>query len=46
MYDIALDGYAPPLEPPDGYYFLTDSQVADLAEREAEEEREDEQYGE
>ena len=22
MYDIALDGYGPPLEPPDDYYFL------------------------
>ena len=22
MYDVALDGYAPPLEPPDDYYFL------------------------
>ena len=37
MYDLALDGYGPPLEPPDGYYFLTDSKMA---------EREDEQYGE
>lgn len=46
MYDLSLDGYGPALEPPDGYYFLTDSQMADLAEREAEEEREDEQYGE
>ncbi len=23
LYDLALDGYGPPLEPPDGYYFLT-----------------------
>lgn len=46
MYDLALDGYGPPLEPPDGYYFLTDSQMAELAEREAEEEQEDEQFGE
>lgn len=23
MYDLALDGYGPPLEPPDDYYFLT-----------------------
>jgi len=22
MYDLALDGYGPPLEPPDNYYFL------------------------
>lgn len=22
MYDLALDSYGPPLEPPDGYYFL------------------------
>lgn len=22
MYDIALDGYGPTLEPPDDYYFL------------------------
>lgn len=22
MYDVALDGYAPALEPPDDYYFL------------------------
>lgn len=22
MYDLALDGYGPPLEPPDDYYFL------------------------
>lgn len=22
MYDVALDGYGPPLEPPDDYYFL------------------------
>lgn len=22
MYDLALDGYDPPLEPPDDYYFL------------------------
>lgn len=43
MYNLALDGHGPPLEPPDGYYFLTDSK---MAEREAEEEREDEQYGE
>ena len=28
MYDIALDGYAPPMEPPDGYYFMTDAQMA------------------
>ena len=21
MYDLALDGYGPPLEPPDDYYF-------------------------
>ena len=46
MYDLALDSYGPPLEPPDGYYFLTDAQMTDLAEREAEEEQEDEQYGE
>ena len=26
MYDLALDGYGPPLEPPDGYYFLTNEQ--------------------
>lgn len=24
MYDLALDGYAPPLEPPDDYYFCSD----------------------
>lgn len=46
MYDLALDSYGPPLEPPDGYYFLTDAQMAELADREAEEEQEDEQYGE
>lgn len=28
MYDLALDGYGPPLEPPDGYYFLTNEQPA------------------
>lgn len=22
MYDLALDSYGPPLEPPDDYYFL------------------------
>lgn len=22
MYDVALDGYGPPLVPPDDYYFL------------------------
>lgn len=22
MYDLALEGYGPPLEPPDDYYFL------------------------
>lgn len=22
MYDLVLDGYGPPLEPPDDYYFL------------------------
>lgn len=22
MYNLALDGYGPPLEPPDDYYFL------------------------
>lgn len=22
MHDLALDGYGPPLEPPDDYYFL------------------------
>lgn len=22
MYDLTLDGYGPPLEPPDDYYFL------------------------
>lgn len=42
MYDLALDSYGPPLGPPDGYYFLTDAQMAELAEREAEEEQEDE----
>lgn len=46
MYDLALDGYGQPLEPPDGYYFLTDVHMAELAEREAEEEQEDEQRGE
>jgi hypothetical protein len=46
MYDLALDGYGPPLEPPDGYYFLTDAQMAEQADREAEEEQEDEQLGE
>ena len=45
MYDLALDGYGPPLEPPDGYYFLTNAQMAEQAEREAEE-QEDEQHGE
>lgn len=46
MYDLALDGYGPPLETPDGYYFLTDAQMAEQADREAEEEQEDEQLGE
>lgn len=23
MYDLALDSYGPPLEPPDDYYFLS-----------------------
>lgn len=46
MYDLALDGYGPPLEPPDGYYFLTDAHMAEQAERGAEEEQEDEQLGE
>lgn len=45
MYDLALDGYGPPLEPPDGYYFLTNAQMAEQAEQEAAE-QEDEQYGE
>lgn len=45
MYDLALDGYGPPLELPDGYYFLTNAQMAEQAEREAAE-QEDEQYGE
>ena len=45
MYDLALDGYGPPLEPLDGYYFLTNAQMAEQAEREAAE-QEDEQYGE
>lgn len=45
MYDLALDGYGPPLEPPEGYYFMTNAQMAELAEREAAE-QEDEQYGE
>ena len=45
MYDLALDGYGPPLEPPDGYYFLPNAQMAEQAEREAAE-QEDEQYGE
>ena len=39
MYDIALDGYAPPMEPPDGYYFMTDAQMAEAAELEAENEK-------
>lgn len=42
MYCLDLDRYGPPMEPPDGYYFLTDAQMAELAEREAEEEQEDE----
>ena len=45
MYDLALDGYGPPLEPPEGYYFMTNTQMAEQAEREAAE-QEDEQYGE
>lgn len=46
MYNLALDGYGPPLEPPDGYYyFMTNAQMAEQAEREATE-QEDEQYGE
>lgn len=24
IYDLALDGYGPPLEPPDDYYFTED----------------------
>lgn len=39
MYDIALDGYAPPMELPDGYYFMTDAQMAEAAELEAENEK-------
>lgn len=45
MYDLALDGYGPPLEPPEGCYFMTNAQMAEQAEREAAE-QENEQYGE
>ena len=45
MDNVALDGYGPPMEPPEGYYFMTNAQMAEQAEREAAE-QEDEQYGE
>lgn len=45
MYDLALDGYGPPMEPPEGYYFMTNAQMAEQAELEVAE-QEDEQYGE
>ena len=41
MYSVALDGFGPSLEPPDGYYFMTDAQMAEEAEREAVENKED-----
>lgn len=37
MYSVGLDAYGPPMEPPEGYYFMTDAQMAEEAEREAEE---------
>jgi hypothetical protein len=39
MYDLALDGYVPSLEPPEGYYFMTNAQMAEAAELEAEQEK-------
>ena len=48
MYDVALDGYGPPMEPPYGFYFLTAEQMAEMGEkaerraRESEEEYDDE----
>lgn len=41
MYDLALDGYGPPLEPPDGYYFLTDAQMSEQAEWKAAEQEDE-----
>lgn len=41
MYDLALDGYGPPLEPPDGYYFLTDAKMPEQAERKAAEQEDE-----
>ena len=43
MYGLALDGYGPPLEPPDGYYFLTNEQQA--AQEAAEQEKDEADEG-
>lgn len=37
MYDLALDGYGPPLEPPDNYYFLPREQEAEQEDPENDE---------
>jgi len=37
MYDLALDGYGPPLEPPDNYYFLSREQEAEQEDPENDE---------
>ncbi|MFR4644266.1 MAG: hypothetical protein ACLT8U_00430 [Faecalibacterium sp.] len=37
MYDLALDGYGPPLEPPDNYYFLPREQEAEQKDPENDE---------
>lgn len=29
LYDVALDGYGPPLEPPDDYYFAPEEDADD-----------------
>ncbi len=29
MYSLDLDRYGPPLEPPEGYYFLTNEQMSE-----------------
>lgn len=41
MHSVALDGLGPSLEPPEGYYFMTDAQMAEEAEHEAMESKED-----
>lgn len=37
MYDLALDGYGPPFEPPDDYCFLSREQEAEQEDPENDE---------